>query len=94
MKSTAIDYQGAYGSSRGEEGMYSWCQAALFFWHSGQLRTKSTILSFIFGHQKLRRISSIILFWPMWLATFRWCSDLRIKFLRLPSSRIQSTPFQ
>jgi len=94
MKSIALDCQGAYGSSRGEESPYGWCRAALFFWHSGQLRTKSIILSFIFGHQKLRRISSIVLSWPIWPAIFGSCSDPRIKFLRLPSSGIQSIPFR
>jgi len=50
MKSIAMDFQGVYSSSREEESPYGWCQAALFFWHSGQLWTKSIILSFIFGH--------------------------------------------
>jgi len=80
MKSIAMDCHGAYGSSRGEESPYGWCRTAMFFWHSGQLQTKSIILSFILGHQKLHCISSIVLSWPMWPAIFVLCSDPRIKF--------------
>ena len=94
MKSIAMDCQGAYSSSREEESPYGWCRAALFFWHSGQLRTKSIILSFIFGQQKFRRMSLIVLSWPMCPVIFVSCSDSRIIFVRFPSSGIQSIPLQ
>jgi len=60
MKSIAMDCQGAYSSSREEESPYGWCRAALFLWHSGQLRMKSIILSFIFDHQKFYQMSLIV----------------------------------
>jgi len=78
MNSIAIDYHGAYGNSSGEDSSYGWCRDALFCWHSGQLLMKSMIRSFIFGHQKFHRISSMVLSWPMCPATFVSCSDSRI----------------
>ena len=78
MKSIAIDCHGAYGSSSREDSPYGWCWAALFCWHSGQLQTKSMIRLFIFSHQRFRRISSMVLSWPMCPATLVSCSDSRI----------------
>jgi len=94
MKSNAMDCHGVYGSSKGKERPYSWYLTVFFLWHSGQLRTKSVILSFIFGHQKFRRICLIVLSWPMCPVIFVSCSDSRIIFLRFPSSGIQSTPLR
>jgi len=94
MKSIAIDCHGAYGNSKGEDSPYGWCRAALFFWHFGQLRTKSIIRSSIFGHQKFRQISSIVLSWPICPATFVSCSDSRMTWISSLSFGTQSIIFR
>jgi len=75
MKSIAIDCQGTYGSSSGDDSPYGWCRTALFCWHSGQLLAKSMIHLFIPGHQKFRWMSSMVLSCPMYPAILVLYSD-------------------
>ena len=91
MKSIAIDCHGAYGSSKGEVSPYGRWWTSLFCWHSGQLLTKSVIRSFIFGHQKFLRTSSIVLSWPMCPSTLVSCSDRSI--WSISPSGTHSMPF-
>ena len=78
MKSMDIDCHGAYGSSRGDIRPYCLWRLALFFWQSGQDLTYSSISLIMLGHQKFRRMSSIVLSMLKCAAIWESCSDWRI----------------
>ena len=49
MKSTEIDFHGAYGTSRGCRSPYFACLHDLFRWQASQVRTYSLTVSSMFG---------------------------------------------
>ena len=78
MKSMAIDYHGAYGSSRGERSPYLlWCRD-LFLWQSGHACIYFSMWESIPGHQKFRLTNSMVLSCPKCPATLLSCSDSSI----------------